>query len=69
MSHANGAIRFKDGTVMHFEYNGTVDMAISILYETQDEMLENWKVDQVHILQSGHFPALSMPETLAEVML
>ena len=35
----------------------------------QDEMLKNWKVDQVHVLQSGHFPTLSMPETLAELML
>lgn len=35
----------------------------------QDEMLKNWKVDQVHVLQSGHFPTLSVPETLAELML
>lgn len=35
----------------------------------QDEMLANWKVDQVHTLQSGHFPTLSLPETLAELML
>ncbi|MBC8240290.1 MAG: alpha/beta fold hydrolase [Alphaproteobacteria bacterium] len=35
----------------------------------QDEMLQNWSVDQVRILQSGHFPTLSMPETLAELML
>ena len=35
----------------------------------QDEMLRNWKVDQVHILQAGHFPTLSVPETLAELML
>lgn len=35
----------------------------------QDEMLENWPVDQVHILQSGHFPTLSVPETLAELLL
>jgi len=35
----------------------------------QDEMLKNWKVEQVHVLQSGHFPTLSMPETLAELLL
>ncbi len=35
----------------------------------QDEMLQNWNVDQVHVLQSGHFPTLSVPETLAELML
>jgi len=35
----------------------------------QDEMLSNWNVDKVHTLQSGHFPTLSLPETLAELML
>lgn len=34
----------------------------------QDEMLENWKVEQVHVLHSGHFPTLSMPEALAELI-
>ena len=34
----------------------------------QDEMLQNWKVDEVHILQSGHFPILSMPEALADLL-
>jgi len=34
----------------------------------QGEMLDNWKVDEVHSLQSGHFPTLSMPEKLAEVL-
>lgn len=35
----------------------------------QDEMVANWDVEQVHILASGHFPALSMPQELAAVML
>ena len=35
----------------------------------QDEMLQNWNVDQTHVLQSGHFPTLSVPETLAQLML
>lgn len=35
----------------------------------QDEMLQNSKVDQVRVLQSGHFPTLSVPETLAELLL
>ncbi|MDA0203926.1 MAG: alpha/beta fold hydrolase [Acidobacteria bacterium] len=34
----------------------------------QEEMLGNWKVDQVHRLRSGHFPTLSMPEELADVL-
>ncbi|MFT7633960.1 MAG: pimeloyl-ACP methyl ester carboxylesterase [Mariniblastus sp.] len=35
----------------------------------QDEMVENWRVDTVHVLQAGHFPTLSMPEKLANLML
>lgn len=34
----------------------------------QDEMLKTWDVDQVHVLQSGHFPTMSAPETLAELL-
>jgi len=35
----------------------------------QDEMITNWDVETVHILPSGHYPALSMPETLAALIL
>ncbi len=35
----------------------------------QEEMLQNWKTDEVLELNSGHFPTLSMPETLAELLL
>ena len=35
----------------------------------QDEMIKNWNVDTVHVLPSGHFPALSMPVELAGAML
>jgi hypothetical protein len=44
MSHANGQIRFmSDGKIFHFEYNGTVDTCIPILYTTFDEMHRNWR--------------------------
>lgn len=35
----------------------------------QAEMLNNWKVDQVHHLEAGHFPTLSTPRELAEVLI
>ncbi len=35
----------------------------------QDEMIKNWDVEKIHILPSGHFPALSMPQQLAGAML
>ena len=35
----------------------------------QDRMISNWEVETVHNLESGHFPAFSVPEKLAELML
>jgi pimeloyl-ACP methyl ester carboxylesterase len=35
----------------------------------QDSMITNWKVEKVHNLDSGHFPAFSVPKKLAELML
>lgn len=34
----------------------------------QEEMLRTWNVEQIHTLQSGHFPTMSVPETLAELL-
>ena len=35
----------------------------------QDQMISNWPVEAVLDLQSGHFPAFSIPEELAALML
>ena len=35
----------------------------------QDRMIANWEVEVVHNLESGHFPAFSMPEKLAGLLL
>lgn len=43
MSHANGEVRFNDGSIKHFEYNGTSDICIPKLYDTYDEMTDNWR--------------------------
>lgn len=43
MSHANGQVRFPDGLVLHFEYNGTVDVCISNLRNTNVEVWEHWR--------------------------
>lgn len=55
------------GSVPKLYIRTAIDKIVSP--KLQDEMLEHWKVDEVHTLQSGHFPALSMPETLAKLML
>ena len=35
----------------------------------QDRMIGNWSVETVRDLDAGHFPTLSMPDTLAELLL
>lgn len=35
----------------------------------QDEMLKTWPVAHIHTLPAGHFPTLSMPDKLAELMM
>ncbi|MFT5286682.1 MAG: pimeloyl-ACP methyl ester carboxylesterase [Planctomycetota bacterium] len=34
----------------------------------QDEMMKSWKVDRVFTLKSGHFPLMSMPQELIDVL-
>jgi len=57
----------KFGAVPKVYIRTAIDKMVSP--KLQDEMLQNCKVDQVYILQSGHFPTLSVPEKLAELML
>lgn len=43
MSHSSGAVKFQDGLILHCEYDGTVDVMISALYDTQEEMRSHWR--------------------------
>lgn len=43
MSHSYGAVRFNDGTICHFEYNGTVDVCLPKLYNIIEEVSNNWR--------------------------
>lgn len=43
MSHDAGTVKFPDGTTMHYEYDGTADVALSHLYDTYEEMRANWR--------------------------
>lgn len=54
------------GTVPKTYIRTSIDKMVSP--KLQAEMLENWDVDQIHILESGHFPTLSMPEQLAALL-
>lgn len=43
MSHANGLVKFKDGTILHYEYDGTMDICEPRLYISYERMRENWR--------------------------
>jgi hypothetical protein len=43
MSHSIGAVKFNDGTIYFFEYNGTVDVCLPKLYRTREEVYDNWR--------------------------
>ena len=43
MSYADGEVRFKDGAIKHFKYNGNADICVRNLFDTYDEMLEKWE--------------------------
>jgi hypothetical protein len=43
MSHAYGRVRFDDGTVLHFEYDGTSDVCISTLRTSRKEVWDHWR--------------------------
>ena len=43
MSHATGALKFEDGTIRYYEYDGTSDIVLSHHYETTQEVSDNWR--------------------------
>lgn len=43
MSHTTGALKFKDGSIRFYEYNGTSDVVLSHHYATAEEVSENWR--------------------------
>lgn len=46
MSHATGAVRFLNGDIFFYEYNGTVDICQPILFKTYEELHENWRTKE-----------------------
>jgi len=45
MSHSSGLVKFKNGNIYHYEYNGTVDVCFPMLYKTLEELGDNWRRD------------------------
>ena len=54
MSHDTGRAKFKDGTVMYFEFDGL--RVIGNLYNTENEMLKNWR----------NHPDYTIPKTIVD---
>ena len=48
MSHAEGRVKFNDGTIFYFEYNGTCGMILKDLYETHEELELNWRKPKIN---------------------
>lgn len=55
------------GSVPKYIVRTSLDKVFST--ELQDRMIENWATEVVVTLEAGHFPALSMPQDLASVLL
>ena len=53
MSHSAGKVRFKDGKIMFYEYNGTIDACISHIYDSSAEMSKNWRKHAWNICSCG----------------
>lgn len=47
MSHADGLAILPDGTMYHYEYNGTCDICCTRLYKDYEEMHQNWRKDNL----------------------
>ena len=43
MSHAMGAVRFPDGLILYYEYDGTSDFVISCLHDSKAEVSAEWR--------------------------
>lgn len=48
MSNALGCVKFPDNTILYCEYSGTVDVMHTKLYDTPEEMYDNWRKQDPH---------------------
>lgn len=43
MSNSTGAIKFTDGEIRYYEYNGCANVVASHHYKTVEEVVKNWR--------------------------
>lgn len=61
MSHSSGSVVFhKDGLVMHCEYDGTSDIMIPALWDTEEEMIDNWRTFNRKKCSCGNFEPVTI---------
>jgi hypothetical protein len=53
MSHTNGACKFKDNTILFYEYNGINDTVISLLHDNLEGVSNNWRSGKEKICNCG----------------
>ncbi|MCP4986595.1 MAG: hypothetical protein GY928_11235 [Colwellia sp.] len=53
MSHSPGQVRFNDGTIMHYEYNGYSDVVCNCLHATHEEMVKHWRKQPINVCDCG----------------
>lgn len=56
MSSAVGKVRFRDGTIMYFRYDGTCDICNDRLFKSIDELDENWRKEKSIEVDEGKHP-------------
>lgn len=56
MSSSLGKVRFKDGTVKYFRYNGTSDYCVPNLYDTKEECTSNWRKEYKVDWDKAYYP-------------
>lgn len=54
------------GTIPKAYIRATLDKVLSP--SLQDKMIEGWEVEQIITLESGHFPMMSLPEHIVDVI-
>jgi hypothetical protein len=53
MAQASGRVLFSDGLVMWCQYQGTMDVFMGKLYDTQQEMEDHWRESDYRHCQCG----------------
>ncbi len=60
MSHADGQIKFQDGTILFCEFDGTADVMLSCLYDSPYGVQKMWRAQPHHTCSCGNDEPVEM---------